>query len=43
MSKQILDQINYKISEILKINEWRGTASIINWFKEIKIKVQTNF
>ena len=32
ISKQILDQINSKICEILKVNEWKNTASVINWF-----------
>ena len=38
ISKQILDQINSKLCEILKVNEWKNTASVINWFKKIEIK-----
>ena len=34
IDKQILDQINSKLCEILKVNEWKNTASIINWFQK---------
>ena len=30
ISKQILDQINSKLCQILKVNEWKNTASVIN-------------
>ena len=30
ISKQILDQINSKLCEILKVKEWKNTASVIN-------------
>ena len=43
ISKQILDQINSKLCEILKVNEWKSTASIINWFKKIKSKSSHQF
>ena len=43
ITKQILDQINSKLCEILKVNEWKNTASVINWFKKLKVKVHTNF
>ena len=42
-SKQILDQINSKLCETLKINEWKNIANIINWFKQSKAKVHKNF
>ena len=32
ISKQLLDQINSKLCEILKVNEWKNIASLINWF-----------
>ena len=38
ISKQILGQINSKLCERLKVNEWKNTASVINWFKKIEIK-----
>ena len=34
--KQILDQINSKPCEILKVNEWKNTANVINWFKNVE-------
>ena len=43
ISKQILHQINSKLCEILKVNEWKNTASIINWFKKIKSKSSHQF
>ena len=38
ISKQILDQINSKLCEILKVNEWKNTGSVINWFKKVASK-----
>ena len=38
ISKQILDQINSKLCEIVKVNEWENTASVINWFEKIENK-----
>ena len=43
ISKQILDQINSKLCEILKVNEWKNTASVINWFKKIESKSSLKF
>ena len=42
-SKQILDQINSKHCEILKVNEWKNTASVIDWFKKIESKNSHKF
>ena len=38
ISKQILNQINSKLCEIVKVNEWENTASVINWFEKIENK-----
>ena len=43
ISRQILDQINSKLCEILKGNEWKNTASVINWFKKIESKSSHKF
>ena len=43
ISKQILDQINSKLCEIIKVNEWKNTASVINWFKKIQRKNSHKF
>ena len=43
ISKQILHQINPKLYEILKVNEWKNTASIIDWFKKIESKSSHKF
>ena len=43
ISKQILDQINSKLCEILKVNEWKNTASVIDWFKKIENKSSHKF
>ena len=43
ISKQILDQINSKLCEILKVNEWKNTTSLINWFKKIESKSPHKF
>ena len=41
--KQILDQKNSKLCEILKVNEWKNTASMIDWFKKIESKSSNKF
>ena len=38
ISKQILDQINSRLCEILKVNEWTNTANVINRFKKVESK-----
>ena len=43
ISKQILDPINSKLWEILKVNEWKNTANVINWFKKIESKGPQKF
>ena len=43
ISKQFLDQINSKLCQVLKVNEWKNTASIINWFKKIESKSSHKF
>ena len=43
LDKQILDQINSKLCEILKLNEWKNTASLIFWFKKIESKSSHKF
>ena len=43
ISKQILDQTNSKLYEILKVNEWKNTAGVINWFKKIESKSSHKF
>ena len=42
ITKQILDQINSKLCEIL-VNEWKNTAIVVNWFKKLNVKIHTNF
>ena len=38
ISKSILDKINICLCEKLKLNEWKNTTGIINWFKKIDEK-----
>ena len=35
VSKQILDNINSKIRKITKLNQWKKTSDVINWFTNI--------
>ena len=37
-SKHILRNINTTLSEKIKVNEWKNTESVINWFKNIPSK-----
>ena len=38
ISKHILQNINTTLSEKIKVNEWKNTESVINWFKNIPNK-----
>ena len=35
VSKQILDNINSKIRKMTKLNQWKNTSDVINWFTNI--------
>ena len=43
VSKQILDRINKSIRSSTAVNQWRNTASVINWFKGIPNKSKYKF
>lgn len=43
VSKLILDRINQKIRTASNLNQWRNTASVIEWFKDIKNKTTQTF
>ena len=43
ISQTILDRINSKISRASKFNQWKNTASVIEWFKAIKNKQHYSF
>ena len=43
ISKQILDRINTRIINATKINQWKSTASAIEWFKNMRKNESRNF
>ena len=43
ISKQILDRINNTILEKIKVNQWKNTSSVIEWYLNIKRKDQCSF
>ena len=43
ISKQILDQRNSNLCEILKVNEWKNTAGVTDWFRKIESKSSHKF
>ena len=36
VSKQILDDINSKIRKVTKLNQWKNTSDVTNWFTSIR-------
>ena len=40
ISKQILDKVNTSILEKTKVNQWKITSSVIEWYYNIKRKDQ---
>ena len=43
VNKRILDNINKYIIEHTKVNQWKSSASVIEWFKAIKNKQKCTF
>ena len=43
ISKAILEKINSEISSKLNINQWKNTASVINWFQSMDNKISKRF
>ena len=43
ISKQILDRVNNNILEKSKVNQWKNTSSVIEWYCNIKRKDQCSF
>ena len=43
ISKQILDDINASIITSTKINQWKNTVSVLQWFKNLKNKSSLSF
>ena len=38
ISKQILERVNIKIRNTLKVHQWRNTSAVIEWFEKIQDK-----
>lgn len=43
ISKQLLDRINKQIAATLKLNQWRNTSSVLDWFSNIANKSECSF
>ena len=43
ISKQILDKMNFKIISETKLNQWKNSTSVIEWFNNIPNKNQHRF
>ena len=43
ISKEILDRINSKVIRASRFNQWKNSASVIEWFKAIENKKRHNF
>ena len=43
VSKNILDNINNRLREVLHVNQWKNSTSVINWFNSIDNKPNHTF
>ena len=43
ISKTILDKINHQLRDSLRINQWKDTSGVIEWFLKIPDKNRYNF
>ena len=42
-NKQILEEINRKLVDITKVNQWKNTSSVLQWFKQLANKGDSAF
>ena len=43
ISKQILDSINKKLLNAMRVNQWKNTSSVLQWFKQLPNKQRCAF
>ena len=43
ISKSVLDRINTSLRNLIKVNQWKDTREVIEWFKNIKNKQKHKF
>ena len=43
ISKVIIDKINTKLLEVYKVNQWKNTQSVIDWYINIRGKRNSSF
>ena len=43
VSKKILEKINAKMRSLTSLNQWKNTASVVNWFNNIPNKANSVF
>ena len=43
LSKSILDKINNKLRNTTRLNQWKDTSEVINWFNKIEEKSKHTF
>ena len=43
ISKQILDSINKKLLNATRVNQWKNTSSVLQWFKQLPNKQRCAF
>ena len=43
ISKSMLDRINTSLRNLIKVNQWKDTREVIEWFKNIKNKQKHKF
>ena len=43
VSKKLLESINVKVLSATRLNQWRSTGTVIDWFKQIEHKRSCRF
>ena len=43
LSKSIFNKINNKLKNIIRLNQWKDTSEVINWFNKIEEKSKDTF
>ena len=43
ISKHVLDKVNQKLLSVTEVNQWKNSHSVIEWFRNIRNKINASF
>ena len=43
ISKKYIEDINKSVLNSIKVNQWKNSSAVINWFENLKVNVKSRF